>query len=70
MLYFLMCESILKEVNEPSNKKGTKNKIVNYIHDIIIHVSDNSMQTKEIQTIVKTFEKNIVNEFFLLVNNI
>jgi hypothetical protein len=29
-----------------------KNKIDNYIHDIIIHITDNLLQTKEIQTIV------------------
>jgi hypothetical protein len=58
--------SIISEVVEHIKlniRNKYKNKIVNYIHDIIIHISDNSMQTKEIQTIVKTFEKNIVNEF-------
>lgn len=44
-----------------------KNKIDNYIHDIIIHIADNSIQSKEIQTIISTFDKkNIVNEFINL----
>ena len=40
-----------------------KDKINNYIHDIIIHITDNSLQTTEIQTIIKTFDENIENEF-------
>jgi len=43
-----------------------KNKINNYIHDIIIHITDNLLQTKEIQTIIKNFDNNIVNEFINL----
>jgi N-methylhydantoinase B/oxoprolinase/acetone carboxylase alpha subunit len=43
-----------------------KNKINNYIHDIIIHIADNIIQSKEIQTLIKTFDKNIVNEFINL----
>lgn len=43
-----------------------KTKIVNYIHDIIIHISDNFQQTKDIDTIIKKYEHFRKHEFINL----
>ncbi len=40
-----------------------KTKINNYVHDIIIHISDNYEQTTEIEKIMKNYEKNKIDEF-------
>ena len=68
MLYFLMCESILKEVNEPSNKKGTKNKIVNYVNEIKTTIIDIVKPGESIQftntywggTILTQYQMNLI----------
>jgi len=43
-----------------------KKKIKNYIHDIIIHVSDNFEQTNDIDKIMKKYNKYMVSEFINL----
>lgn len=43
-----------------------KGKVKNYIHDIIIHISDNFEQTKNIDIIMKKYEQNRKYEFINL----
>jgi len=43
-----------------------KNKIKNYIYDIIIHISDNYQQTKDIDIIMKKYEEHRLHEFINL----
>uniref|UniRef100_A0A6C0LX48 ParB/Sulfiredoxin domain-containing protein n=1 Tax=viral metagenome TaxID=1070528 RepID=A0A6C0LX48_9ZZZZ len=40
-----------------------KSKVTNYIYDIIIHISDNFKQTKDIDIIMKKYEKHRKQEF-------
>jgi hypothetical protein len=39
-----------------------KSKIKNYIHDVIIHLSDNYKQSKEVKNIMEKYKKYIVTE--------
>ena len=43
-----------------------KSKIQNYIHDTIIHISDNFQQTKDIDIIMKKYQTNRTYEFINL----
>ena len=54
-------EDIKKEI-----RSKYKSKIKNYIHDIIIHISDNFEQTKAIIEIMKKYNKNKISEFINL----
>ncbi|MBM08546.1 MAG: hypothetical protein CMF69_03080 [Magnetovibrio sp.] len=54
-------EAIKKEIREKY-----KSKISNYIYDIIIHISDNFEQTKDIDIIMKKYEKHRQHEFINL----
>lgn len=51
-------ENIKKQI-----RKKYKSKIKNYIHDIIIHVSDNEVQTKEIADIMKKYDSFKTKEY-------
>lgn len=54
-------ESIKKHI-----RSSYKSKVKNYIHDIIIHISDNYEQTRDIENIMKKYSKNMTNEFINL----
>tara|TARA_Y100000768_G_C23987941_1_gene690156 strand:+ start:1616 stop:2512 length:897 start_codon:yes stop_codon:yes gene_type:complete len=54
------------EVLKKNIRDKYKTKINNYVHDIIIHISDNYEQTTAIEQIMKKYEKNRINEFINL----
>lgn len=54
-------ENIKKEI-----RTSYMRKVQNYIHDIIIHISDNFEQTKDIDIIMKKYEQNRKYEFINL----
>jgi len=54
-------EAIKKEIREKY-----KSKINNYIHDIIIHITDNYEQTDDIEKIMKKYNSNRTDEYINL----
>lgn len=54
------------EVLKKKIRNKYKTKVNNYIHDIIIHISDNYEQTTDIKQIMKKYEKNKMDEFINL----